>query len=68
MLTLEKSDRQFLLDQVLQDERMTATELKWYSDITAELRKYAIPDDDIPKFAKAVNGLRVWIRCGQSYK
>jgi hypothetical protein len=58
MLTLEKSDRQFLRDQALQDERMTATELKWYSDIKAELRKYAIPVDDIPKFAKAVNGIR----------
>jgi hypothetical protein len=30
MLTLEKSDRQFLRDQALQDERMIATELKWY--------------------------------------
>jgi DNA-binding transcriptional MerR regulator len=58
MLTLEKSDRQFLRDQVLQDERMTATGLRWYSDIKAELRKYGIPVDDIPKFAKAVNGLR----------
>ncbi|MGA9171131.1 MAG: hypothetical protein WBZ20_13415, partial [Nitrososphaeraceae archaeon] len=37
MLTLEKSDRQFLRDQALQDERMTAAGLKWYSDIKAEL-------------------------------
>jgi hypothetical protein len=57
-LTLEKSDKQFLRDQALQDERMTAIELKWYSDIKAELRKYGIPVDDIPKFAKAVNGIR----------
>jgi DNA-binding transcriptional MerR regulator len=61
ILTLEKSDRQFLRDQALQDERMTATGLRWYSDIKAELRKYGIPVDDIPKFAKAVNGLR---QCG----
>ncbi len=58
MLTLEKSDRQFLRDQALQDERMTATELKWYSNIKAELRKYDIPVDDISKFAKAVDGIR----------
>src|SRR5690348_14037016 len=37
---------------------MTATELKWYSDIKAELRKYGISVDDISKFAKAVNGIR----------
>ena len=37
---------------------MTAAELKWYSNIKAELRKYGLPVDDIPKFAKAVNGLR----------
>src|SRR4051812_20460065 len=36
MLTLEKSDRQFLRDQALQDERTTAAELKWYSDLRAE--------------------------------
>src|ERR1044072_165051 len=58
MLTLEQSDRQFLRDQALQDERMTATDLKWYSNLKAELRKYGIPVDDISKFAKAVNGLR----------
>ena len=61
MLTLEKSDRQFLRDQALQDERMTAAELKWYSNIKAELRKYDIPVDDISNFAKAVNGIR---QCG----
>ncbi len=58
MLTLEKSDRQFLRDQALQDERMTAAELKWYSDLKAELRKYGLPVDDIPKFAKTVDGIR----------
>jgi hypothetical protein len=58
MLKLEQSDRQFLRDQALQDERMTATGLRWYSDFKAELRKYDIPVDDISKFAKAVNGIR----------
>ena len=37
---------------------MTAAELKWYSDLRAGLQKYGLPVDDIPKFAKAVNGLR----------
>ena len=58
MLILEQSDRESLGDQALQDERMTAAELKWHSDIKAELRKYGIPVDDISKFAKAVNGIR----------
>jgi cell division protein FtsB len=58
MLKLEQSDRQFLRDQALQDERMTAADLKWYSNLKAELRKYDIPVDDISKFAKAVNGIR----------
>jgi hypothetical protein len=58
MLTLEKSDRQFLRDQALQDEGMTAADLKWYSDLRAELRKYDIPVDDISKFTKTVDGIR----------
>src|ERR1041384_2131043 len=37
---------------------MTAADLKWYSNLKAELRKYDIPVDDISKFAKAVNGIR----------
>ena len=58
ILNLQKSNSESVRDQALQDERMTAAELKWYSNIRAELRKYGIPVDDIPKFAKAVNGLR----------
>lgn len=38
--------------QPLNDERMTATELKWYSDIKAEMRKDGIPVDDISKLQK----------------
>jgi hypothetical protein len=58
MLTLEKSDRQSLRDQALQDERMTATELKSYSDLRAGLQKYGLPVDEISKFAKTVDGIR----------
>ena len=39
-------------DAALNDERMTATELKWYSDIKAEMRKDGIPVDDISKLQK----------------
>jgi len=58
MLTLEQSDRESLRDQALQDERMTAAELKSYSDLRTELRKAGIPIDEISKFANAVNGIR----------
>jgi hypothetical protein len=58
ILNLEKSYSESVRDQALQDQRMTAADLKWYSDLRAELRKYGIPVDDIPKFAKAVNGMR----------
>ena len=57
MLTLEQSDRQFLRDQAFQDEKMTAADLRRYSNLKAELGKYDIPVDDISKFAKAVNGI-----------
>ncbi len=58
ILNLEKSYSESVRDQALQDERMTAIELKWYSDLKAELRKYGIPVDDTSKFAKALNGIR----------
>jgi hypothetical protein len=58
ILNLEKSYSESVRDQALQDQRMTAADLKWYSDLRAELRKYGIPVDDISKFAKAVNGMR----------
>lgn len=58
MLTLEQSDRESLRDPAIQDERMTAAELKSYSDLRTELRKDGIPIDEISKFAKAVNGIR----------
>jgi hypothetical protein len=58
IVNLQKSYSESVRDQALHDERMTATELKSFSDIKAELRKYDIPVDDISKFAKAVNGIR----------
>jgi hypothetical protein len=50
ILNLEKSYSESVRDP--------AADLKWYSDLRAELRKYGIPVDDISKFAKAVNGMR----------
>jgi hypothetical protein len=47
---------------------MTAADLKWYSNLKAELRKYGIPVDDISKFAKAVNGIREYGYDVGSYK
>src|SRR5205823_13811388 len=40
ILNLQKSYSEFVRDKALQDQRMTAAELKWYSDLRAELRKY----------------------------
>ena len=37
---------------------MTSSELKRYSDLMAEFRKYGIPIDDISKFANLVNNLK----------
>ena len=42
----------------LQQERITSYDLKWYSDLRVELRKYGIPIDDTPKFAKIVDNIR----------
>jgi hypothetical protein len=42
----------------LENERMTASELKWYSDLKIELKKkYEIPIENVSLFAKAIHGL-----------
>ena len=58
VLQEQKKDAESLRDKALQDERMTTSELKWYTDLKAELGKYGIPIDDISKFAKLVNNLK----------
>ncbi|MGC2685853.1 MAG: hypothetical protein WA323_28695 [Candidatus Nitrosopolaris sp.] len=55
---VQKSDAESLRDIALQGERMTSSELKRYSNLTAEFRKYVIPIDDISKFAKLVKNLK----------
>jgi FtsZ-binding cell division protein ZapB len=57
MLQQEKSDAESLRDMALQEERLTSSGLKWYSDLSAELRKYSIPVDDISKFGKIVDNI-----------
>jgi hypothetical protein len=49
----EKSDAQSLRDKAMQDERMTSSGLKWYTDLRTELRKYGIPVDDISRLANS---------------
>jgi hypothetical protein len=58
LLSLEKFDSENRRDVSLETENMTASELKWYSQLRTELRKDGIPVDDISKFAKTVNGIR----------
>jgi hypothetical protein len=54
-LKQEKSDSEELRNTSLENQRLTASELKWYSELKAELQKYGIPIQDISLFAKAVN-------------
>jgi hypothetical protein len=58
LLDLEKSDSETSRDIVLQNERMTVAELRWYSNIKAELGKHGIPVNDITEFVKTVNGIK----------
>jgi hypothetical protein len=55
---LEKLDLEANRDVALQQEKMTATELKWYLDLKNELKKYKIPVEDVAEFAKVVNGIK----------
>ena len=53
----QKSVAEELRGIALKDEKMTAANLKWYSDLKEELRKYGIPVDDASQLAKVVNGI-----------
>jgi hypothetical protein len=46
-----------LRETSLENERMTSSEIKWYSDLKTELKKYRIPTEDLSLFAKAVHGI-----------
>ena len=52
--TIEK-----LRDDALQQQKVIASDLKWYSDLRSDLgSKHGIPVEDISKFAKIVHGIR----------
>lgn len=57
-LGLEKLDLEASREEALQQEKMTATELKWYLDLKNELKEYEIPVEDVAEFAKVVNGIK----------
>jgi predicted nucleic acid-binding Zn-ribbon protein len=57
-LKQEKKDCEYARDEALRERNMTISELKWYSSLTAELRKHSIPVDDISEFARLVNNIR----------
>ena len=57
-LGLEKLDLEANRHVALQQEKMTATGLKWYLDLKNELKKYEIPIEDVAEFAKVVNGIK----------
>jgi myosin heavy subunit len=40
---------------------MTAAELKWYSDLKAELGRYGVPIDDTSKLAPIINGISQYV-------
>jgi phenylalanyl-tRNA synthetase alpha subunit len=54
----QKKDAESLRDIALQDEKMTSSGLKWYTDLREELRKYGIPIGDIQQFAKTMKGVK----------
>ncbi|MGB8023165.1 MAG: hypothetical protein WCF06_02465 [Nitrososphaeraceae archaeon] len=56
-LNEEKLDSEHRRASALQNENMTAVELKSYSDLKEDLRQYGIPIHDVSKFAKAVLGI-----------
>jgi hypothetical protein len=47
-----------LRDTALEDARITTFRLKWYTNLSEELRKYGIPVHDISKLVKLVNNIR----------
>ena len=53
-LAVEKAESEVLRDSALRDQRITFDQLKWYSELREELRKYDIPVEDISKLASVI--------------
>jgi hypothetical protein len=52
-----KRRRRVLRGTALEDGRITSFRLKWYTDLSEQLRKYGIPVHDISKLAKLVDNI-----------
>jgi hypothetical protein len=57
-LKIETSTAEELRDLALEEEKTTTAELKEYSNLKTELRKYDIPIDDLPKLLQLLNEIR----------
>ena len=57
-LKKEKTVSEGLRNAALDNERMTADDLKWYSGIRAELRDYHIPVDDLSLFVNIIRNIK----------
>jgi hypothetical protein len=56
-LTKEKSVSEGLRNVALANEKITANDLKWYSDIREELKDFQIPVDDQLLFANIISNI-----------
>ncbi|MGA8911839.1 MAG: hypothetical protein WB443_03165, partial [Nitrososphaeraceae archaeon] len=57
-LDSERSVIKNLRVEALQQQKMIASDLQWYSDLKAELGGYGIPVKEISRLAKTVSGIR----------
>jgi vacuolar-type H+-ATPase subunit I/STV1 len=57
LLEEERLVAEELCETSLENEKMTSSEIKWYSDLKTGLKKYRIPTEDLSLFAKAVHGI-----------
>jgi uncharacterized protein (UPF0335 family) len=57
-LMQEKRKYKSLRDQALLEKEMTISELRWYSNLKSELKKYSIQVDDVLELVRLVNNLR----------
>jgi DNA repair exonuclease SbcCD ATPase subunit len=57
-LAKEKSVSEDLRNAALDNEKMTANDLKWYSDIREELKDYQIPVDDLSLFVNIISNIK----------
>jgi hypothetical protein len=54
----QKEDAELLRNTELEDTGITSFRLKWYTNLSEELRKYGIPVDDVSKLVKLVDNIR----------